>query len=245
MLTSLPTGVYSIRNKVNGKRYVGSAAVSIRERLVNHRSMLRRGRHYSIHLQRAWSKYGERQFEFTVLERCLPNDCVLREQVWLDFFRSYDPRRGYNTCRAAGSVLGLRHSPETLARLSTASRGNTIRRGSKHRPESIEKMRVSASGKVRTPETRAKISQAIMSSRKAALTEDQIISIRTRYAAGGVTVGDFVKELQVDGGTIRRALGIPVRKGVPTYRSQVIPVTLVGPTTCACGAEMAPDLGGE
>lgn len=114
------TGVYRIRNKVNGKVYVGSAAVSLRGRMSNHRSCLRGGYHVNTHLQRAWDRYGEASFEFTTIERCPPEKCVEREQYWIDLYNSTDRKRGYNRSPTAGSTLGVKHSEATRKNMSAA-----------------------------------------------------------------------------------------------------------------------------
>src|SRR3970040_1255088 len=54
-------GVYKILNVMNGKVYVGSAA-NFKSRWKFHLGQLRYGNHHSITLQRAYNKYGERNF---------------------------------------------------------------------------------------------------------------------------------------------------------------------------------------
>lgn len=51
--------------------------------------MLRRGNHFSKHLQAAFTKYGEDQFAFDVIEQCLNEKVLLaaREQHWVDLHR--------------------------------------------------------------------------------------------------------------------------------------------------------------
>ena len=60
------SGIYKIANLVNGKRYIGGS-VNLKHRLVCHKSGLRRGRHKNPHLQNAWNKYGEENFEFKII----------------------------------------------------------------------------------------------------------------------------------------------------------------------------------
>lgn len=62
-------GIYEIRNKVTGKYYVGRAK-HFKTRFNRHRYELRHGRHHCLHLQRAWNKYGEANFEFVVVQEC-------------------------------------------------------------------------------------------------------------------------------------------------------------------------------
>ena len=61
------SGVYQIRCIPTGKIYVGSA-VNLSKRQRDHVNSLRQGDHENVYLQRAWDKYGEENFEFTVLE---------------------------------------------------------------------------------------------------------------------------------------------------------------------------------
>mgnify|MGYP001569841994 CR=1 FL=1 len=161
----MDTGVYCWHNLKTGKRYVGSAARSFRYRNKNHLSELRRGRSPCTYLQHAWNKYGEQAFYFCILERCLPEECLAREQYWIDYYRSAESRYGYNCSSVAGSVLGCRWkrktpkppvSDETRCKLSVAGTGR------KH--TEIEKNKIAASmlgkltGRVLTEEHKSKIS---------------------------------------------------------------------------------------
>jgi len=61
------SGIYQIRCLLTGKIYVGSA-VDIRARWNHHRDMLKRKKHRNKYLQAAWNKYGENNFECSILE---------------------------------------------------------------------------------------------------------------------------------------------------------------------------------
>lgn len=108
------SGVYLIRNKSNGKVYVGSAAISLSFRIGQHRKALRLGKHNNKHLQSSWDLYGEGAFEFVVVCKCLPANCTKHEQKWIDRYKSYDKRFGYNKSPTAGSPLGVRHKGQAL-----------------------------------------------------------------------------------------------------------------------------------
>ena len=103
----MKTGVYQIRNLTNGKRYVGSTASQkgFADRWSLHRLQLRREKHHSIKLQRAWNKHGADVFIFEVLLYCDPQDCLVYEQIALDH---YKPE--YNVAKIAGSSLGIKRS---------------------------------------------------------------------------------------------------------------------------------------
>lgn len=113
------TGVYGIKNRVNGKWYVGSA-VDIASRWSVHRFSLRWGNHYNGHLQKSWMKYGEAEFEFNVLELCEVEQLLVREQHWMDQLGAVT--QGYNLQPKARSALGFKHSQETKMRLSSMAK---------------------------------------------------------------------------------------------------------------------------
>lgn len=118
------TGVYVIVNCVDGKKYVGSASVSIQKRWADHRRDLCRGRHHSIHLQRAWDKYGEAAFVFQVAVFCDPEQCVVFEQLWINSFMASDRQHGYNIAPIAGSTRGKLHTEESIEKMRKAHRGH-------------------------------------------------------------------------------------------------------------------------
>ena len=131
----MASGIYKITNITNGKVYVGSA-VNFDTRWKEHIRELRKGTHHSSALQNAWDKYGEEKFEFSIIEECERTRKVLlgREQYWMDTLDSV--AKGYNIAKTAGSQLGMKMSPEAIA-------------------ARVEKN----TGKKRTPETRALMSE--------------------------------------------------------------------------------------
>jgi group I intron endonuclease len=110
-------GVYAIVNKVNSKRYVGSSH-NIEVRWRQHRNRLRCGKHVNCHLQMAWNKYGESNFEFIVLLECEPDELIEIEQCHMD---NLLPE--YNLLPFAIGVIGYKYSPETCAKLSAIRKG--------------------------------------------------------------------------------------------------------------------------
>lgn len=116
------TGVYSWRNVINGKRYIGSTTRSFKARRQETVMLLLRGKCHNRHLQAAWDKYGAEHFVFTVLERCPRSKCIEREQWWIDHFKSTDPKKGYNLCPTAGGAFGYKHTPESIKRMSAAAK---------------------------------------------------------------------------------------------------------------------------
>jgi len=60
-------GVYEIKNLKDGGVYIG-ASMNIGRRWGTHKYQLRRNKHYNKSLQDAWNRYGEKSFEFSVVE---------------------------------------------------------------------------------------------------------------------------------------------------------------------------------
>lgn len=61
------SGIYQIRNKVNGKVYIGSS-VRVEQRISTHKRHLLLNKHSNQKLQLAYNKYGIDNFEYSVLE---------------------------------------------------------------------------------------------------------------------------------------------------------------------------------
>lgn len=137
-MAKILSGIYAIVNKVNGKRYVGSA-VDIAQRWRQHTYKLRKNNHHSKHLQNAWNKYGNEAFDFIVLEIVDDTSRLIEtEQKHLDECFPH-----YNNNRKAGSILGFRFSEETKLKMSK------IHTGFRHTKESIKKMSEYWSGRPR------------------------------------------------------------------------------------------------
>jgi group I intron endonuclease len=117
-------GIYCIQNSLDSKSYIGSS-VNIIARWKEHKRYLRRNIHENSYLQNAVNKYGMKNFEFKILEECSKEKLLEREQYYLDLYKSYDSKFGYNICKVAGngSQLGLKRSLETRQLMSLAKKG--------------------------------------------------------------------------------------------------------------------------
>lgn len=143
------SGVYAIRNTVNNKRYVGSAAYFANRWRV-HKKHLRDGKHHSKYLQHAWNKYGEDAFVFEPMLICAPDHCLAYEQLIIDALRCADGKSGYNCSPTAGSPRGVKRSAETRAKIGALSR--TRKMSDENKRKLSERMK----GVRRTPEEMAK-----------------------------------------------------------------------------------------
>jgi group I intron endonuclease len=184
------TGIYEIKNTVNGKWYRGQTIDDFDSRWNKHLYKLNTGTHYNVHLQKAWNKYGEGAFEFSVLSRCAPDFCNELEEYWIgeDFNNpavSYNKMAGGGARGAASEEskkrmseakkgknkgklshrFGKRHSEETKKKISATKKGKCKGEensfyGKNHSTESLNKMSEAKKGKKYSEETKNKMSEA-------------------------------------------------------------------------------------
>lgn len=76
------SGIYLIRNTVNGKCYIGSAK-NLYDRLHQHKCLLKQNRSHNKHLQYSWNKYGD-VFKVEILEYCDDEIKFEREQYYIN-----------------------------------------------------------------------------------------------------------------------------------------------------------------
>lgn len=88
------SGIYQIYNPINNKRYIGSS-INVERRLKEHLRNLEKNRHCNDHLQSAYNKYKD-VLQFQFLEECEPDECLIFEQYYLDYYKSYIREFGYN-----------------------------------------------------------------------------------------------------------------------------------------------------
>lgn len=150
------TGIYTITNSKNGRRYVGSA-VNVHQRWQAHRFRLRNGIHENSYLQRSWKKHGEEVFVFECVQEVQdPTDLLRFEQEWID--RLWNEGL-YNRRRVAANNLGVRHTEEAKARMSVAQKA----RAKNPTPGMLEgrkKIGLANTGRTASDETKAKMSAA-------------------------------------------------------------------------------------
>jgi group I intron endonuclease len=137
MKKQAPIGIYCIRNLITGSCYIGSAARSIQGRWEQHQHSLRAGKHGNYRLQADWRFYGEPSFRFSVLQECLPENCLEQEQHFID---SFDP--AYNIARSVSSpMLGRRHSISSRERMSAVWIGHIVSKETREKISATKKSR--------------------------------------------------------------------------------------------------------
>ncbi len=112
------TGVYRIRHLASSKCYIGSAAQAFSYRWSAHRSKLRKNKHHCPPLQNAWNKYGADAFVFEIMLYCDPENCLMYEQIALDFYKP-----AYNVNPNAVSSIGRRCKDSTKKKIGLANLG--------------------------------------------------------------------------------------------------------------------------
>jgi len=103
-------GVYRWINKISGNTYVGSS-INISVRMYTYfslRSLAKSNRP----IDRALLKYGFSNFSLEILEYCNEDNVLKREQYFIDLMKPE-----YNIVQTAGSTLGYKHTPESLAKM--------------------------------------------------------------------------------------------------------------------------------
>ena len=114
-MTKPNCGVYCVENIQTGKKYIGQS-IDLRKRKLTHFSKLRRLSHPNHHLQNAWNKYGEGNFEFKILIYCEPFELTKYEQFFVD---SCAPEHLYNArLESVDSNFGFKHSKKSIEKMS-------------------------------------------------------------------------------------------------------------------------------
>jgi len=85
-------GIYKITNKVNGKMYIGKTKSVFKKRWSSHKSYLRKGTSGCCILQYAWNKYGEENFDFSVIAEGDFNQEELKqlEEIFIKLYGNYN-----------------------------------------------------------------------------------------------------------------------------------------------------------
>ena len=110
------SGIYKIVNIINGKFYIGSTQ-NLYQRFHVHNSMLKKGSHQNIHLQRSFNKHGKDAFIFEVIMKC-PVEYTIKLEQW--FIDNLKP--SYNILPIAGTTRGRITTEEAKEKQSKSRR---------------------------------------------------------------------------------------------------------------------------
>jgi len=122
-------GIYIIKNKVNGKVYVGQSW-NLKSRISDHKRFLAKGTGDNIHLQYAYNKYGKENFEFSILANMQYLENIDKKEAqkildeaevfWINYFGGSNSNNTYNI-REGG--YGGTYSEEHCKQMSEARKG--------------------------------------------------------------------------------------------------------------------------
>jgi group I intron endonuclease len=115
-------GIYQIKQISTGRIYIGSTK-RFEHRKYIHLRDLSKGAHHCSYLQRVWNNAKGEGFEFTLIETV--EDVlmlIVREQAHIDAVRPTGLLM--NTCKVAGSCLGVKQTEETKKRRAESLRGS-------------------------------------------------------------------------------------------------------------------------
>lgn len=134
------SGIYVIRNKVNGSIYVGQTKQRFVKRFFLHQWKLRNGTHDNKHLQRAFNKYGEDAFEFEV-EEIIIGDSNFFNSEEMRIIKKYRLQGAcYNQTDGGDGAKGTKLSEENVRKLAELNRKlNTGKKASKETRERMSK----------------------------------------------------------------------------------------------------------
>ena len=129
--------------------YIGSS-INIEIRLKHHFRELKNNRHKNRHLQNAFNKREAECFSGEVVEFCLPEELLEREQLYIDLYKD----SAYNLSSTAENTLGVRYSEEAKQKISIATKGRPSQfKGKHHSLEAKMKDSLANKGKHHSPKT--------------------------------------------------------------------------------------------
>jgi group I intron endonuclease len=119
MIYVIQCGVYKLKNKINGKVYIGvSTNIGLRYKKHQNACQDKTKAHYPI--VQAIKKYGWNNFASEVIEEIPLNQFLAREAFWINYYNSTNPEKGYNLIKAGNVSKGFSPSLKTREKISKA-----------------------------------------------------------------------------------------------------------------------------
>ena len=158
--------IYLATNKINQKKYVGQTkSWRFQKRIDEHLHFIDEQDHTAFHL--AIKKYGEENFDWTILENDIPEDLVdEREKYWISYYNTYihaEHSCGYNETFGGQGTHGYIFTEADREKMSE-KQINYWEDLKDNNPEEYERLceirRINKLGKKWTDESRQKLSQS-------------------------------------------------------------------------------------
>lgn len=205
------SGIYMFTNKLNNKRYIGSA-IDLHKRISRYfqNSYLNNSKHQNRLIIKAIKKYGIENFFISIIEYVTinENDLIEREQYWLD-----NVKPEYNILKQAGNSLGYKHRPDIKLKLSLMKVGKKLSSEIRNRISSTKKIS-KLRGHKHTLETRLKLSG--IAKKRIKLHRPGISLLIKDIISGDIkkyrSIREAAKDLKADTKSIR--CRIPNEKGI-------------------------------
>jgi group I intron endonuclease len=154
-----PGFIYLIRNRVNGKGYVGQTVKSVRKRFAEHLRSAENGSEYAIHC--AIRKHGAHNFEVETVVACDSALLNALEEYCVVFYGTFAAiGHGYNMTNGGKATSGWSPSAATREKMSKTQKGR------KQAPEHTAKIKAAKRPYEHSPEMRRKISEACKGKKK-------------------------------------------------------------------------------
>ncbi len=167
-------GVYGIRHIDTDRWYVGYS-VNIANRWKQHLHWARQNKKSGMMIHAALAKYGKEAFEFVILEICEKEKLPELEIKWIELKNSYEC--GFNLTKVQQGVRIVK--PETIEKLKKSHTGKSPTE------ETRKKLSEAHKGKVRTPEHCKNLSNAL---------KNQIIPEEQRKKISATLTGRVIPE---------------------------------------------------
>ena len=113
------SGIYCIRNLINGKRYIGSTK-NFRKRLNMYKHKFKTNGLHNDYLHKSFEKYGLNNFSFELVKTCNENQLLELENYYQEKFNTRNKSIGYNI---AIPDRPSEVSQETRDKISKAKKG--------------------------------------------------------------------------------------------------------------------------